>query len=98
MAGPKLEVIVNRFEQRLFREADQVVAVTPDDAGLIRKHYGVESVHVVDNGVDNASFQPSGAEGNPRQILFLGALDYRPNQEAALWIAEELPPRLDGVR
>jgi polysaccharide biosynthesis protein PslH len=30
----------------------------------------------------------------PHSAGFLGSLDYRPNQEAALWIAEDLQPRI----
>jgi glycosyltransferase involved in cell wall biosynthesis len=37
-------------------------------------------------------------EESPRQeVGFLGSLDYRPNQEAAIWIAEQLQPRLDAA-
>jgi glycosyltransferase involved in cell wall biosynthesis len=44
-----------------------------------------------DGGVEDA-----GAP-HARAVGFLGSLDYRPNQEAAIWIAEELRPRLPAA-
>ena len=70
------------FERRVFREADQVVAVSPQDAALIRNHFGASRVAVVENGVDTTYFQPGRSERDPAQILFLGSLDWRPNLDA----------------
>jgi glycosyltransferase involved in cell wall biosynthesis len=48
-----------------------------------------------------AGRQRSDAEQQPTpsspRVGFLGSLDYRPNQEAALWIAESLRPQLRGA-
>src|SRR5205807_80931 len=47
-----------RFERRAFAAATRVVAVSPDDAALIRGRFGVhrDKVDVVDNGIDRAWF------------------------------------------
>ncbi len=70
------------FERRVFREADHVVAVSQEDATLIRDHFGARHVDVVENGVDTTYFQPGPSERDPGQILFLGSLDWRPNLDA----------------
>lgn len=70
------------FERRVFREVDQVVAVSEEDAALIRDLLGVNHVAVVENGVDTTYFRPDDSQRDPDQILFLGSLDWRPNLDA----------------
>ncbi len=83
-----------RYEHRIFNQATRVVAVTADDARLIQALYGVGSADLVDNGVDNAWFQAVRAERGPGQILFLGTLDYRPNQDAARLLLDVVFPAI----
>jgi glycosyltransferase involved in cell wall biosynthesis len=73
-----------RFERQIYTEADRVVAVSPEDARLLRERMGVTAVDVVDNGVDNNYFAAVAGEPQRGRILFLGTLESRPN--------------LDGVR
>src|SRR4051812_46949113 len=46
-----------RFEQGAFARATRVVAVSPEDARLIRERFGQPCVDVVDNGIDRAFFE-----------------------------------------
>ena len=72
-----------RFERSAFHRADRVVAVSDADAQLIREPFGQSAVDVVDNGIDRDYFeQAPPARRDPRSILFLGALDWRPNLDA----------------
>jgi glycosyltransferase involved in cell wall biosynthesis len=72
-----------RFERVAFQRADRVVAVTDADAQLIRARFGQHAVDVVDNGIDREFFEETPpARRDPRSILFLGALDWRPNLDA----------------
>jgi glycosyltransferase involved in cell wall biosynthesis len=69
-----------RAEARLLKEATQVVSVSAEDASLMRDRFGVHEPAVVENGVDVAYFaQSQRADIDPRRILFLGSLDWRPN-------------------
>ena len=70
------------FERRVFQQVDRVVAVSAEDSVLIRNHFGVGHVDVVENGVDTNYFQPGSSQRVPGQILFLGSLDWRPNLDA----------------
>jgi glycosyltransferase involved in cell wall biosynthesis len=71
-----------RFERRTLADADHVVAVSPLDATLFREQFGARRVSVVDNGVDTSYFRPGPGPRDPRRILFLGSLDWRPNLDA----------------
>jgi glycosyltransferase involved in cell wall biosynthesis len=81
-----------RFETRALREADQTIAVSPEDASLFRRDFGVERVDVVDNGVDTDYFRPTLGPRDPGRILFLGSLDWRPNLDAVNQLLEHLVP------
>lgn len=85
-----------RLERRAFAEAGRVVAVSPDDAALMTGRFGVpaDRVDVVDNGIDRAAFECLGpsAEFDPRRILFLGSLDWRPNVDAAGLLLDRIFP------
>jgi glycosyltransferase involved in cell wall biosynthesis len=48
----------------------------------MRDQFGAPRVEVVDNGIDRATFEAVRREGDPRQILFLGSFDWRPNLDA----------------
>ena len=49
---------------------------------------------VVPNGVDTEYFSPGSEPVEPRTLVFNGALDYRPNLDAALFLVDEVLPRV----
>jgi glycosyltransferase involved in cell wall biosynthesis len=84
-----------RFERRLFAEATHVAACSDEDAHILRDSLAVATVSVVENGVDCAYFQQArSATRRPKQILFLGALDYRPNASAVNAFLDRVFPRV----
>jgi glycosyltransferase involved in cell wall biosynthesis len=80
-----------RFERRAFAEATRVVAVSAEDARLMQQ-FGRGRVDVVDNGIDRAYFEAIQADRDPRQILFLGSLDWRPNLDAVKLLLDRILP------
>jgi glycosyltransferase involved in cell wall biosynthesis len=95
-----------RFERRAFAAADGVVAVSEADAAILRDTFGVPRVEVVDNGIDRAFFEAVRPCREANRVLFLGALDWRPNLgDVGLLLdrifpelrARELTARLDIV-
>ena len=73
-----------RYERAVMHGASRVVAVSREDAAMLKERFGVSGAVVVDNGVDVKYFALGAAERrpNPKQILFLGSLDWRPNLDA----------------
>lgn len=71
-----------RYEGQAYFEATRVVAVSPDDADLIRTKFNMPFVDVVENGIDREFFSQTKGAHDPYRILFLGALDWRPNLDA----------------
>jgi len=87
-----------RFEREVFAAADCTIAVSEPDAKLARDEFGARRVEVVDNGVDVEYFRPGGAARDDDQILCLGSLDWRPNQDAVRVMLSEIFPAVRSQR
>ena len=88
-----------RFEADACRRFDQVVAVSDQDAAHIRTAYRVEHVTAIPTGVDLDYFH---ADGSPppgsSELVFTGSMDWMPNEDAVLWFAEAILPRIHARR
>jgi polysaccharide biosynthesis protein PslH len=69
-----------------------VVAVTANDAAILREQFGVERVEVVENGVDSAYYENVSGRRVPDRLLYLGALDWRPNLDALQVLLDRVFP------
>jgi glycosyltransferase involved in cell wall biosynthesis len=83
-----------RFEQDVFRAAPHAVAVSEEDAARLRDEFGGRAVSLVENGVDTAYFRPGEGRRDPRRILFLGSLDWRPNLDAVRLLLDLIFPEV----
>jgi glycosyltransferase involved in cell wall biosynthesis len=83
-----------RFERALARRAEAVVAVSPDEAAVLRALAPATRVVVAPNGVDAAALTPT-PPGDA--ALFVGMLSYGPNRDAMTWFAREVLPRLGAA-
>ncbi|MBO0698102.1 MAG: glycosyltransferase, partial [Zavarzinella sp.] len=83
------------FERWSYTSATRAIAVSRGDADRIEKQFGARDVAVVDNGVDTGFFQPDpDAVGDPHRVLFLGSLDWRPNQDAVRLLLDAIFPKV----
>ncbi|MEN6480072.1 MAG: glycosyltransferase [Anaerolineales bacterium] len=92
---------LRRFEAQLCREADAVVAVSPEDARAIEAIAPGVAVLTVPNGVDTARYHPGLPDTLPLAhpaVVFTGKMDFRPNIDAMLWFAQEAWPRVLAAR
>jgi glycosyltransferase involved in cell wall biosynthesis len=80
------------FETRTFQAAERVVAVSPEDAAIIRDQFGMERVDVVDNGIDRAYLEAVQPCPEANHILFLGSLEWRPNLDAVGLLLDRVFP------
>jgi glycosyltransferase involved in cell wall biosynthesis len=82
---------LQRFEAVLARRADAVVAVSEDEAALLRAMARGTPIVVAPNGVDVDAVKPT-PPGDA--ALFVGLLSYGPNRDAVAWFAREVLPHL----
>jgi glycosyltransferase involved in cell wall biosynthesis len=83
-----------RHERRAFRACDRLVTVSDEDARVARQWFGIEHVSVVENGMDRQFFAGVQAGQDPKRILLLGSLDYRPNIDAVDIMLDQVLPRV----
>ncbi|MBY0456185.1 MAG: glycosyltransferase family 4 protein, partial [Gemmataceae bacterium] len=84
-----------RFERWAYSAATAAVAVSREDAALMRAEFGAARARVVENGVDVNFFRPQrDVERDPARMLFLGSLDWRPNQDGATLLLAEILPKV----
>ena len=91
-------------EERLGHRADATILISEAEAALYRSRLiapGQVNVQVIGNGIDAGFFDPADAAPHPviasqpgPHFVFTGQMDYRPNEQAALWVIEHLMPRL----
>ena len=88
---------MKRFERRALRSANVVTAVTSEDERLMRS-WGIQSVNLVENGVDLRYFTKSAEVPGAPELLFLGSLDWYPNLDAINYLLEAIMPVVRSQR
>lgn len=86
---------MKRFEASECRRVDSVVAVSPQDAEVFRRDYGVTEVPDVPTGVDTDYFvrQPS-VQRKPGTMVFTGSMDWMPNEDGIAWFVDSTLPHI----
>ncbi len=88
-----------RFERRVCREVERVIAVSEVDAGLMRELYGIERAGAIPTGVDTEYFAPPMPPPAARwDLVFVGSMDYLPNIEGVRYFVRDVLPRIRASR
>lgn len=86
---------LKRYERRLLRAADAVVAVSDADAAALQAVARAAPITVVPNGVDPSSYQPASVEDEEFGLaVFIGKMDFRPNIDAVDWFCRSVWPKV----
>ena len=81
-----------RFETRAWRRASACLVTSAREADVVRTRASSVATHVVPNGVDCGMFRPTDEPDRSEKVVFVGLLTYRPNLDAALYLADEVMP------
>ncbi len=86
---------LERFEARICRRADAVIAVSHEDAAALASMAPGVQPEVIPNAVDVAAypFRPPPDDARP-VVLFPATMEFRPNAEGALWLIDRVLPIL----
>jgi len=86
---------IREFEQAVCQAADAVVAVSEEDAQILRAFRRDQTVFVLPNGifVDDYSTE-SALDLGDHVLMFTGKMDYRPNVDAMHWFVSAILPRV----
>ncbi|HEX6383130.1 MAG TPA: glycosyltransferase [Anaerolineae bacterium] len=81
---------MRRTEQQFMRQADHSLFISSRDRDDLGAHGAGTSI--VPNGVDLDFWQRKSTRRSRHTIVFTGAMDYRPNADAALYLIKEILP------
>jgi glycosyltransferase involved in cell wall biosynthesis len=86
-----------RYEREACRRFDGVVTVSELDKLTLEKDFGARNVFAIPTGVDTDYFQPGTEPPDDNTLIFTGAMDWLPNEDAIIFFAEEILHRLQAI-
>ncbi|MCB9451980.1 MAG: glycosyltransferase [Anaerolineaceae bacterium] len=85
---------ITRFEGYICQHADQVIAVSDEDAAALGMFRSDGDIGIVPNGIHISDYVPTAErlDLGKHALVFTGKMDYRPNVDAMDWFAEAILP------
>ena len=83
-----------RYERVLSPQFDAVTCTSDIDAKVFQQFCGDDVVKVIPNGVDVSHYQPDFASEAPVHLIYIGSMDWYPNEDAVSFFAEEVLPQV----
>jgi glycosyltransferase involved in cell wall biosynthesis len=83
-----------RYERQACARVDGIVAVSELDKQVLERDFGARNVHAIPTGVDTDFFRPGSEPPEDNNLVFLGAMDWLPNEDGILFFTDEVLPRL----
>ena len=86
------------YEGDVCRAAKKIIAVSEADAREMRSLYGASRIACVPTGVDIDYFKPPRGLQHTYDLVFLGAMDWRPNIDGVQWFVSSVLPLIRARR
>jgi sugar transferase (PEP-CTERM/EpsH1 system associated) len=85
---------MDRFERECVSRADHVLTVSDSDRNIFSRVADPSRITVIPTGVDIEYFRPSDHQEEPNTIVFTGAMDWMPNEDAIVYFIKAILPRI----
>jgi polysaccharide biosynthesis protein PslH len=85
---------MGRAEQSYARRADHVLTVSDHDKTFFSHYVPEKRITTIPTGVDVDYFSPCFEEEQDQDIVFVGSMDWLPNEDAAFYFCEQILPRI----
>ena len=82
------------IEEAVCTNCERVLVVSNDDKQTMLRDFGVSNVSVLPTGVDTDYFSPSHNGSRPGRLVFVGSMDWDPNEDGVSWFLNEVYPRI----
>ena len=86
--------MARHYERWMFSPYDVVTVLSEPDRDELLMLNAALNVRVIPNGIDLSAFPLRDSARDAAHFVFLGNYDYAPNAEAALWLAQDIFPRV----
>ena len=93
---------MRRYERNACARFSAVIAVSDKDKEILEREFDGKNVSSIPTGVDTTYFTPSQEPYERDTLVFTGSMDWLPNEDAILFFAREILPkiktRIPGVK
>ena len=88
------QLAFQRYERVLSPKFDAVTCTSDIDAAVFQQHCAEDLIEIIPNGVDVGHYQPDFASEVPAHLIYIGSMDWYPNEDAVGFFADEVLPRI----
>ena len=88
------QLAFQRYERVLSPKFDAVTCTSDIDAAVFQQHCAEDVIEIIPNGVDVAHYQPDFSAEAPAHLIYIGSMDWYPNEDAVDFFADEVLPRI----
>ena len=85
-----------RYERVLSPKFDAVTCTSNIDATVFQHHCAADAIAIIPNGVDVTHFQPDFTTEAPAHLIYIGSMDWYPNEDAVAFFADEILPGIQS--
>lgn len=92
------QLAFQRYERVLSPKFDAVTCTSDIDAAVFQRHCARDAIEIIPNGVDVTHYQPDFSAEAPAHLIYIGSMDWYPNEDAVSFFADEVLPRIqEGI-
>ena len=88
------QLAFQRYERVLSPKFDAVTCTSDIDAAVFQQYGAKDAIEIIPNGVDITHYQPDFAAEAPAHLIYIGSMDWYPNEDAVAFFADEVLPRI----
>ena len=88
------QLAFQRYERVLSPKFDAVTCTSDIDAAVFQRHCARDVIEIIPNGVDVTHYQPDFSAEVPAHLIYIGSMDWYPNEDAVGFFADEVLPRI----
>jgi sugar transferase (PEP-CTERM/EpsH1 system associated) len=87
-----------KYEKNACSKFDDVLVVSESDGRILENQYKVSHTTLIPTGVDIEFFKPNPEKIEPENIVFVGSMDWLPNQDAVDYFVKSIYPKIKANR
>ena len=88
------QLAFQRYERLLSPKFNAVTCTSDIDAAVFERHCSKDAIEIIPNGVDITHYQPDFTAEAPAHLIYIGSMDWYPNEDAVAFFADEVLPRI----
>ena len=88
------QLAFQRYERVLSPKFDAVTCTSDIDAPVFQRHCTRDAIEIIPNGVDVTHYQPDFSAEASAHLIYIGSMDWYPNEDAVGFFADEVLPRI----